>query len=213
MSPTPFPDVTRPDAELILVNTLDAGEPVRQRTLVDTAVAERRRQTWPAGLLSVSWFADTRGESILAYQQWTGDGVWWAYAAARGRRSDGDRAEPVLYRRYRSLAEGDPAQVPGCLVTATFDTEGPERQRTFVDTVIAGLPHDQAEQGAISAHFHLSCDGTRVLLYTEWTSEEAHEAAARSGAHDKSHELFSSVPGVHPTSGRRYHLYEAMTRD
>lgn len=98
------------------------------------------------------------------------------------------------------------------MVTAAFDVDGPERQRHFVETLTAALPDDDGHPAAISAHFLLSTDGTRVLHYTEWTSAQAHREAADAGTHDKVHETFSSAPGVRLTHGKRYHLHRSLSR-
>lgn len=73
-------------------------------------------------------------------------------------------------------------------------------------------PDDAVHPGAVSAHFLLSADGTRVLNYTEWTSAEAHQEAADAGGHDKFHEIFSGTPGVRSTHGKRYHLHRSLSR-
>lgn len=89
------------------------------------------------------------------------------------------------YRRYRSARrDGDP-RVPGCVVIVDIEFEGPdpERQRAWVDAVLAALEAEpEPHSGGISAHFHLSTDGTRVLNYAEWESARAHaEALAAPG--------------------------------
>ncbi|MBT2378372.1 hypothetical protein J7E90_13685 [Streptomyces sp. ISL-111] len=62
----------------------------------------------------------------------------------------------------------------------------------------------------MSAHFLHSADGSRVLLYTEWTSVEAHQEAAAAGDHDATHEIFAGTPGVRPTRGGRWHLQRSL---
>lgn len=51
--------------------------------------------------------------------------------------------------------------------------------------MIAAQPRDGRFPGAISAHFLYGADGTRILLYTEWTGAEAHQEAAEAGHHLK----------------------------
>jgi heme-degrading monooxygenase HmoA len=134
---------------------------------------------------------------VLTLAQWSDD----AAVPAAG---------PPRYRLYRSLAEEHETRVPGCLITAAFDVDGPERQRSFTDAVIAAQPREGGHPGAVSAHFLHSVDGSRVLLYTEWTSTEAHQEAAEAGDHDKGHELFSGTPGVRLTHGGRFHPYRKL---
>ncbi|GAA2797022.1 antibiotic biosynthesis monooxygenase [Saccharopolyspora taberi] len=191
MADSTFPVVARPDVTTAVITPQYAGGVERQRDLV--RADDRVRHS---GLVSVSWFASTDGESVLTYAQWADEPV-------------GETG--VRYRLYRSLARTDEARVPGCLVTAVFDVDGPERQRTFVDSLIAALPDEDGHPGAISAHFHLSTDGTRVLNYTEWTTEQAHLEATESGNHDELYEIFAGTPGVRPLRGLRYHLLDSWS--
>ncbi|WP_246083613.1 antibiotic biosynthesis monooxygenase [Nonomuraea diastatica] len=132
--------------------------------------------------------------------------------AARGKKVTIRGRPPPATRDGPSLAGPSlPASVH-CLVTAAFDVDGPERQRHFVDSLIAAQPEDAHQPGAGRAHFLLSTDGSRVLLHTEWTSQEAHQQAATTGAHDELHDLFSSTPGVRSLRGRRYHLHAILDR-
>jgi hypothetical protein len=54
----------------------------------------------------------------------------------------------------------------------------------------ADQPQKGGHPGAISAHVRHRADGSRVLLYTEWSIAEAHHEAAEVGDHDKGHEIF-----------------------
>ncbi|MFF5978024.1 hypothetical protein ACFY78_04130 [Streptomyces olindensis] len=188
-----FPDLTRPGTPTI--GTRHADGPDRQRALV--AAESAALATPPPGLAAVSWFLSTDGETVLTLAQWDDDTAV-------------PLAGPPRYRLDRSLAEDPESRVPGCLITAAFDVDGPERQRFFTDAVIAAQPRDGGHPGAISAHFLHSVDGSRVLLYTEWTSAEAHQEAAEAGDHDKGHELFSGTPGVRLTHGGRFRLQHAL---
>ncbi|MGA5442351.1 antibiotic biosynthesis monooxygenase [Streptomyces griseoincarnatus] len=210
MTSPAFPDITRPDADTVVIATRYAGDRERQLRMADTGIGKYDRGPWVRGIASLSWFLSTDGETVLTCAQWTSIAAHDAYL--RGSGTSATLAGPPRYRLYRSLARADETRTPGCLVTAAFDVEGPERQRHFVDTLTAALPDDGSHPGALSAHFLLSADGTRVLNYTEWTSADAHQEAAASGFHDKVHEIFSRTPGVRLTHGKRYHLHRSLSR-
>ncbi|MCT9145089.1 antibiotic biosynthesis monooxygenase [Streptomyces violarus] len=188
-----FPDLAAPGTWVI--GTRYADGPGRQQALVSDELASLEPP--PAGLADVSWFLSTDGETVLTLARWDD---------AAGVPPAG----PPRYRLYHSLAEERETRVPGCLITAAFDVDGPERQRSFTDAVIAAQPREGGHPGAISAHFLHSVDGSRVLLYTEWTSAEAHQEAAEAGDHDQGHELFSETPGVRLTHGGRFRLYRTL---
>ncbi len=178
-----------------VIGTRYADGPDRQQASVAEELASLEPQ--PVGLADVSWFLSTDGETVLTLARWDD---------AAGVPPAG----PPRYRLYRSLAEERETRVPGCLITAAFDVDGPERQRSFTDAVIAAQPSEGGHPGAISAHFLHSVDGSRVLLYTEWTTAEAHQEAAEAGDHDEGHELFSGTPGVRLTRGGRFRLYRKL---
>ncbi|MFV0137982.1 hypothetical protein ACLGIH_33220 [Streptomyces sp. HMX87] len=201
-----FPDIAR--AGTAVIGTRYAGGPDRQQQLVDAEVHALDGTSPPRGLVSVSWFASTDGGTVLSVAQWESA---LAYDACLHR---GGYAAPLTgpprYQLYRSLAEENETRVPGCLITAAFDVDGPERQRSFTDAVIAAQPKGGGHPGAISGHFLHSADGSRVLLYTEWTGVEAHQEAAEAGDHDKGHEIFSGTPGVRLIHGGRWHLKRTL---
>ncbi|EPJ39074.1 hypothetical protein STAFG_3889 [Streptomyces afghaniensis 772] len=181
-----------------MIGTQYADGLERQQAVV--AAELQSLTTPPAGPTAVSWFLSTDGETVLTLAQWADDTAV-------------PPAGPPRYRLYRSLVEEHETRVPGCLITAAFDVDGPERQRSFTDAVVEAQPREGGHPGAISAHFLHSIDGSRVLLYTEWTTVQAHQESAEAGDHDKGHELFSGTPGVRLTHGGRFHLYRALRRD
>ncbi|MCC9738472.1 antibiotic biosynthesis monooxygenase [Streptomyces sp. MNU89] len=206
MATEPFPDMARTGTAVI--GTRYAGSPDRQRRTAGTEASELDRVPQPEGLTAVSWFLSTDGETVLTCAQWDSDAAHATYLHGSGPTPP--LAGPPAYRLYRSLAEEHESRAPGCLITAAFDVDGPERQRTFTEAVVAAQPEGGGHPGAISAHFLHSTDGSRVLLYTEWTSIEAHRQAADAGQHDKGHEIFAGTPGVRLTHGGRWHLHRTV---
>ncbi|MGX1915814.1 hypothetical protein ACWIID_44590 [Streptomyces phaeochromogenes] len=51
-----------------------------------------------------------------------------------------------------------------------------------------------------------------MLLYTEWTSAQAHHEAAEAADHGRGHEVFSCTPGLRLTRGTLYHLHRTLSR-
>ena len=224
-----WPDVARADAGIALVGYWTVGTPERQRAAVEAGILAWERAPWPGGLLSLNAFVSTDGKTVLTYSQWTGDE---AIAGFRGgplttrlvREVDGavpgiERSQPISYRLYRSGVR-DGAPVPGCVVIVSVEFDGPDesRQRKWVDTVFEALEAEaQPHPGGISGHFHISTDGTRVLNYAEWTSEEAHrDALQRSGqgsvgSGPKWREVHR-FPGVKSSAVQRYHLQRSLGR-
>ncbi|GAA2668146.1 MULTISPECIES: antibiotic biosynthesis monooxygenase [Actinosynnema] len=190
MDQVQLPDVTRPDVALVTISTEYAAGPQ------DEAVADALA-AWadpPDGLVSATVFASADGEVVLTYAQWADDSV-----------------RDVGGVRYRVARSTSGAGAPGCVITAGFDVDGPERQRHVVGAVVDAAVAAGPLSGAVSAHFHLSEDGTRVLNYAEWVSPEAHERAMREAVLDEIHRVSLETPGVRPLRGR-VHLARGVVR-
>ncbi|GAB2991843.1 antibiotic biosynthesis monooxygenase [Saccharothrix stipae] len=195
-----LPDVARPDAGVVVINPVYAGSAERQREAAESVLAEWSSAPWPRGLPSLNVLTSLEGEALLAYSQWTDDADWHL-------------ADGVRYRVFRSLDDNKGREVPGCVITAGFDVDGPERQHHIVDALVDAVSGIEPFPGALSSHFHPSADGTRVLNYAEWTSPEAHARAMDNAKLDEIYRISLETPGVRPTRGRFYRLHGALRAD
>jgi hypothetical protein len=217
------PDLVRPDVRAPLFSTWSVGTPERQRQTVEAIARTWERRPWPSeDLLGYHVYTGHDGSTLLHHSQWTGEHAFESFVKAhRQERVDEiDTAVPGIerlrlgrYRRYRSLVRKDgTAPVPGCIVVVDVEFEGPdpERQRAWVDAVIEALESEPVPvPGGISAHFHLSTDGTRVLNYAEWESARAHADALAApgegiGSTTAAWERVRNWPGVTGGGVSRY---------
>ncbi|TQE32387.1 hypothetical protein Sipo7851_23715 [Streptomyces ipomoeae] len=215
-----WPDVARAGVGTVVITIRHVGDPERGRELAAVADAERQKEGWPGGLLSWSLFVGTDGRALMAYEQWTDDGALDAALAGPVPYVPGipgtEPSAPVRYRVDRVYPGGADGERAGCLVTPVFDTDGPERQRYFIDELFAMTRDDTTKDvgqmpGALSAYFHVSADGTRVFNYAEWTDEEAHLAAVGApDTADSRQRVTGEIPGVRPSAYHRWHLYTAL---
>ncbi|MFH0243625.1 antibiotic biosynthesis monooxygenase [Streptomyces sp. HK10] len=234
------PDPARPDAGAVLISAWDVGTPERQRAAADAIAATWDKRGWPTpDILSYSVYAGTDGRTLLHYSQWTDEKAYEEYVRThRQERNDEiDDAVPGIERlrlartrRYRSLPEGrgEPGRdgrrpEPGCVVVVEVEFEGPDeaRQRAWVDTVAAAIEDDSTDgslpPGGIAAHFHLSTDGTRVVNYAEWESEQAHIDALEApgegvGTPSPPWERVRDFPGLVSSDVARYRLLFSTER-
>ncbi|MEO5823224.1 MAG: antibiotic biosynthesis monooxygenase [Vicinamibacteraceae bacterium] len=187
------PEITRPDAGLVVVTEFQVGGADQQQALFAASRATWETLPWPDTLLSIAWLASTDGQRALAYVQWRDDSEFETYArthrpviAARLKAAlpHVETTPPVFYRRYRSGTRPD-APEPGCIVAVSVEFDGPDeaRQRAWIDSVFQAIEAEPSPPaGGIAAHFHVSTDGRRVLNYAEWIDEASHVAALeRSG--------------------------------
>jgi quinol monooxygenase YgiN len=211
------PELIRPEAGLTLFSTWRVGTPERQHKTVDAIAATWERTSWPAGGgLGYYVYTGHDGTTLLHHSQWRSEQDFEAFTKTqRQERVDAidtavpgiERVELNRYRRYRSheRAVGD-TRVPGLIVTVRIDFEAgaAERRREWVDLVLATLAADPEEdRGLVSAHFHLSDDGTHVLNYAEWESAQAYDEAKASPGGEQ-WERVRTHPGVKGFAGSRY---------
>jgi hypothetical protein len=205
------PDIRRADSAAVHVTQWHVPDRAAGTATVRQALEQWSRADWPAGLLSFSAYLNTEGDTTLTYTQTDGSGAHRGFAAELNGLAG---AGSVDYTLHRSIVLDTQPLVPAAFVVASFDTDGPGPQRAIVDSVSDALERAPASQhpGMISANFHLSADGSRVLNYAEWTSDEAHiaflEGATRAATLRATHD----TPGVRPIGFRRYRLVGSLIR-
>ncbi|KUM82266.1 antibiotic biosynthesis monooxygenase [Streptomyces curacoi] len=189
------PDLARPEVGAPFFSTWRVGDALSQKQTVEAIAGTWERRPWPTDdLLGYYVYTGQDSTTLLHYSQWRSEQAYEAFVKVhRQERVDEiDTAVPGIerlwlgrYRHYRSGAREGDTRVPGCIVIVDVEFEGPDpdRQRAWVDAVFEALESEPTPHpGGISAHFHLSTDGTRVLNYAEWESAQAHiDALAAPG--------------------------------
>lgn len=142
--------------------------PERQQAVAEATITEWERVLWPEGCLSFNCFVNTDGDAVLNYSQWASDEACRKFVQTdRSTLVSGiEDAVPgiklvdtIECRLYRSGVSENEPQDPGCLVVL-FGIDSSEQQR-LVDSSFTVSP--DSPPGCISANFHLSTDGTRIL--------------------------------------------------
>jgi hypothetical protein len=159
----------------------------------------------PDGMLSYTCFVSTDGSTLRHHAQWTDESARSRYFSTATPEADpelraDDRAQRLrtidetvpgierdglaAYDLYRSHLTSAEAPDTGCIVIVTIDFSDPnrDRQARWIDAVVAAIEADpEPDPGLISAHFHRSLDGSQVVNYAQWTSEQAHRDALSHG--------------------------------
>ncbi|MEV6549864.1 antibiotic biosynthesis monooxygenase [Streptomyces sp. NPDC051597] len=218
-----LPDPRRPGVGVVKSSVWRTGTPERQRAAVEAIAKAWGSRDWPdSGLLAYSVLTGTDGDSLLHYSQWRSESAYQDFVRRfrDDRNAEIDAAVPGIERvalhSYALYRSSDPRpgapRTPGCVVVVDVEFEGPdpERRRAWVDGVFEALATDpDLPEGGISAHFHTSLDGTRVLNYAEWESEQAHIDALAApgsgvGSRTPEWERVQSYPGVSGGGVARY---------
>ncbi|MEV0604408.1 hypothetical protein AB0I82_34640 [Streptomyces sp. NPDC050315] len=179
---------------------------------LDEVTAEWETTEWPADILSFSSYVSAAGDTVLTYAQCASAAAYRPFVRSLAGAAC---AEPVEYRLHTGFVpDGATGEAPGCVVAASFDTDGPLRQRHVIEKITGNLRREgpYASDGMLGAYFHTSVDGTRVLNYAEWTTDEAHEAFLRDGCSGRARASYEAIPGVRPIGYTRYHLHHSAVR-
>ncbi|MFB4424418.1 antibiotic biosynthesis monooxygenase [Streptomyces sp. QL37] len=204
-----MPDLRRTDATSVFVAQVYV--PGRASGLETAAhLAEQwSRPGRPSSVLSFSCYLSTGEDTVLTYVQCDDGDSYHPFV----RSLEGAAQWPAVeYRLRRSVRPAGNDGPPACVVVATFDVDGAERQDRVIDSLsdaIEGMPADRTE-GMISANFHVSTDASRVLNYAEWTSDEAHTAFLGSTTREATKRASGGIPGVRPIGFKRYHLLHGI---
>jgi hypothetical protein len=218
-----YPDLTRPDVGAPFFSTWRVGTPERQRETVDAIAATWERRAWPAdGGLGYYVYVGDDGTTLLHHSQWAREQDFEAFVKTRRqeRVDEIDTAVPGIervaldrYQRYRSRerAVGD-TRVPGLVLVGRIEFEkgASGQRREWVDLVLDALADPaESDRGLISAHFHLSQDGTHVLNYAEWESPGSYDEAIASseeglGSAEPKWERVRTYPALKASTVGRY---------
>lgn len=96
----------------------------------------------------------------------------------------------------------------GYVGLVSFRVENPVSQHKLVDAIAPEVERwIRHRPGFLSAHFHLSMDGTRVLNYSQWTSESAYSDFQRDPNTEVLQRAIADVPGVQEKESVGYRLY------
>ncbi|MEV3853796.1 antibiotic biosynthesis monooxygenase [Streptomyces sp. NPDC050095] len=203
------PDIARPDAHAVFVTQWYVPDRARGTMLLDEVAGQWRAAGLPDGVVAFHAYLNTDEDTVLTYVQARHPDAYRPFVRAlRGAA----RAEPVEYRLRRNVVLNSSAQPPGCAVVATFDVDGADRQERIIESVVGALEGAPADQhrGMLSAHFHASTDGTRVLNYAQWTDDAAHEAFLAGATRRATLAATGATPGVRPIGFKRFHLHHGI---
>ncbi len=187
---THFLDLVHPHAGTALMSEWLTGTAERARAAAGAMIDECTAEEPPAALLAQHVFLSTDGAGLLHYAQWTSDEAHLAWARAR---------RPAVVGRVDALVPG--IERPGLDRTRLHRSVVYDAGREPGVFAVARTAADQAEgavraaPGLLAGHVHLTADGGRAIVVTEWTDAAAHEAAAADGPASKRYRLLHALRG------------------
>ncbi|MEH0424345.1 hypothetical protein [Streptomyces sp. B21-083] len=208
--PSAIPEIARPDAHAVFMTYWYVADAEQGRAVLDEIADAWQQADRPKEILSFSCYLSTDDDTVMTYVQCTDSAAYRPFVS--GLPVAAARVEPLEFRRHRSVVLDPGAGPPNALVTALFDVDGGERQQRIVASVAENLERAPADEyvGLIASHFHLSADGTRVVNFAEWTSDEAHVVFLEGATRHSSLRITNDMAGVRPIGYRRYHLHRSV---
>lgn len=173
---TRFKDLVHPAAGTALLSTWLTGTAERSRTAAAAVADEWAAAEAPRGRLAQHVFLSLDGAVLLFYAQWTSDDdhLVWARAHRNNVVSRVDTLVPGIgrpglnrTRLHRSVVH-DADRPAGVFVMSTMGADD-------VEGALIPLP------GMLGTHVHLTPDGKRAHIVTEWADVAAHEEALTDG--------------------------------
>ncbi|RMI31464.1 hypothetical protein EBN03_17455 [Nocardia stercoris] len=204
-----MPRIRRADAPAVFVGHRHVPDVTHGHALLAEVTEQWQRTPWPPEFRSFSGYLSVEEDTVLTYARATAAADYRAFVHSL---TGAARSEAVEYRVQRSLVTTETGD-PGCMIVAMFDVDGPDRQRAIIDSLIATLEAGATPPGMLSANFHASLDGTRVLNYAEWVSDEAHIEFLAGSTRQATLRTSTGLPGVRPIGFRRYHLFRTLTAE
>jgi Antibiotic biosynthesis monooxygenase len=100
----------------------------------------------------------------------------------------------------------------GAVLVSEWKAGSPERQRALVEAFIAAWEGAPWPQGLLSVNLFLSADGEIVLIYAQWTGEEAYRQFAQTHLLSRVQQIDRAVPGIERSGPISYRLYRSGVR-
>ena len=200
------------DNSLTTVIIIFTVKPEQQQELIDTIKEFLETvQTLP-GFVSASLHKSIDGVKVVNYAQWSSMDDFESFInnqevkAKASKLFEFDPPDTHVYEIVTSESKvGTPEIKEGEYIVhvAEFRMQ-PENQPKMVELAKEHVKPAMEQAGLISATFHRSLDGTRVINYGQWANKEAIEELKKQPGFSKDKPYWEGL------ADNEYHLYEVV---
>ena len=200
------------DNSLTSVMIIFTVKPEQQQELIDTIKEFLKTvQTLP-GFVSASLHKSIDGVKVVNYAQWSSMDDFESFInnqevkAKASKLFEFDPPDTHVYEIVTSESKvGTPQIKEGEYIVhvAEFSMQ-PENQPKMVELAKEHVKSAMEQSGLISATFHRSLDGTRVINYGQWANKEAIEELTKQPGFGKDKPYWEGL------ADNEYHLYEVV---
>ena len=184
----------------------------QQQNLIDTILEFLEVVKVQPGFVSANLHKSTDGVKVANYAQWSSMSAFQTFRnnedvqAKASKLFEFDIPDSHVYEIVASESKvGTPKIKVGEYIThfAEFSMK-PENQPKMIELAKSHLQPAMEQPGLISATFHRSLDGTRVINYGQWQDQKAIEELTKQPGFGKEKPYWDGV------ADNEYHLYEVV---
>ncbi|MEL6439636.1 MAG: antibiotic biosynthesis monooxygenase [Cyanobacteria bacterium J06621_8] len=200
------------DNSLLTVIIIFRVEPQQQQELIDAIKEFLSTVTQQPGFVSANLHRSTDGVKVANYAQWSSKSDFEAFRNNKAvqqqaaRLFEFDQPDSHVYEIVTSASKvGTPEIREGGYLTHFAEFKMPSaNQPRMVELAKEHLSPAMEQPGLISATFHRSLDGTRVINYGQWDNSEAIANLTQQPGFGKEQPYWSGI------AENEYHLYEVV---
>ncbi len=200
------------DNHVLTVIIIFTVEPAQQQELLDAIANFLQTVKQQPGFVSASLHKSTDGLKVANYAQWRSHSDYDAFLNNAEVQAQGEAVRafgsPDMHA-YEIVASETKIGLPtitagGYLAHFAEFRMQPENQPRMVELAKEHVVPAMSQPGLLSANFHRSLDGTRVINYGQWENAEAiEELSKRPG-------FSSERPYWEGLAENEFHLYEVV---
>lgn len=101
----------------------------------------------------------------------------------------------------------------GAILVSEWTVDTPERQAATIEAFVAAWERAPWPRGLLSVNLFASTDGTTVLLYAQWTGDDAYQEFVRNHRQSRADQIDRAVPGIKRSGPVNYRLYRSGVRE
>ncbi len=200
------------DNSLTTVIIIFTVKPEQQQALIETIEEFLETVKIQPGFVSANLHKSTDGVKVANYAQWSSIETFQAFRnneavqAKATKLFEFDTPDSHVYEIVASESKKDtPEIITGKDVVhfAEFSMP-PENQPKMVELAKEHLAPAPEQPGLISATFHRSLDGTRVINYGQWENEAAIQELVKKPGFSQDKPYWEGI------ANNEYHLYEVV---
>ena len=200
------------DNSLTTVIIIFTVQPEQQQELIEVIKEFLATVKTQPGFVSANLHKSTDGVKVANYAQWSSRSAFEAFRNDRevqGKASklfEFDTPDSHVYEIVASESKiGTPEIKEGEYIVhfAEFRMQ-PENQSKMVELAKEHLKPAMEQPGLISATFHRSLDGSRVINYGQWENQEAIAELVKKPGFSKDKPYWEGI------AENEYHLYEVV---